>query len=91
MPAYNAAKTLISCYDALPKEWIDDVILVDDASSDNTLEVARQLPIFVLAHDRNQGYGGNQKICYKAAMERGQTLWLWFTPTISMIRNSSPA
>lgn len=71
MPAYNAAKTLLACYEAIPKDWVDVVILVDDASGDNTVEVAKTLPIIVARHERNRGYGGNQKTCYKLALERG--------------------
>ena len=60
MPAYNAAKTLLACYQAIPKDWVDDVILVDDASFDNTVAVASTLPLFTVRHERNRGYGGNQ-------------------------------
>jgi glycosyltransferase involved in cell wall biosynthesis len=67
MPAYNAAQTLRACYEALPKEWADLVILVDDASQDDTLEVAKTLPIISHRHERNTGYGGNQKTCYRLA------------------------
>src|SRR3989338_939059 len=71
MPAYNAAKTLVACYEAIPKDWADVVILVDDASSDNTVDEARSLPIVVVRHDQNLGYGGNQKNCYKTAIKYG--------------------
>jgi glycosyltransferase involved in cell wall biosynthesis len=69
MPAYNAEKTLKACYEALPKQWIDLVILVDDCSQDKTAEVARTLPVIVYRHEQNRGYGGNQKTCYRLARE----------------------
>jgi len=80
MPAYNAEKTLVACYDALPKEWVDDVILVDDCSSDRTVEVARTLPMTVEVHPRNRGYGGNQKTCYRLARERGADIAVMVHP-----------
>ncbi len=71
LPAYNAARTLEATYSEIPREVVDDIILVDDASTDNTLAVAKRLGIFTIAHDRNKGYGGNQKTCYRFALERG--------------------
>lgn len=71
LPAYNAARTLKRTYDAIPKEWIDDVILVDDASADNTIEVARSLGVRTFTHPKNLGYGGNQKTCYREALRLG--------------------
>jgi len=71
MPAFNAAKTLRACYEALPKDWVDEVILVDDASRDNTMAVASKLPIITHRHEQNRGYGGNQKTCYRLAQKRG--------------------
>lgn len=69
MPAYNAALTLEKTVNEIP-EWVDEVILTDDASKDNTVEVAEQLGIqHILQHDRNKGYGGNQKTCYNKALE----------------------
>lgn len=69
MPAYNAAQTLQKTYQEVPRDIVDDVILVDDASGDNTAEVARALGItHVLRHDKNLGYGGNQKTCYRHAL-----------------------
>lgn len=69
MPAYNAAKTLEATWRDVPKDWIDDALLVDDASSDNTVEVARQLGIRTKVHTENRGYGGNQKTCYRTALD----------------------
>ena len=80
MPAYNAAKTLVACFQALPKEWVDEVILVDDASSDNTFEVAKTLPIIAHRHDRNRGYGGNQKTCYDLALKNGGDVMVMVHP-----------
>ena len=65
MPAYNAEKTLRRTYDDLPHEYVDDIILVDDASSDRTASAARELGIRTIVHTRNRGYGGNQKTCYR--------------------------
>ncbi len=80
MPAYFAAKTLLACYQALPKEWIDLVILVDDASTDGTVAIARTLPIMVEVHPENRGYGGNQKTCYRLARARGADIVVMIHP-----------
>ena len=69
MPAYNAAKTLRMTYLELPHDVVDLVLLVDDASSDETVEVARQLNLELFIHNRNYGYGGNQKTCYAEALK----------------------
>ena len=70
MPAYNAASTLDQTYREIPHHIVDDVILVDDKSNDNTPEVARELGIkHIIVHENNVGYGGNQKSCYKAALD----------------------
>ncbi|HUO56904.1 MAG TPA: glycosyltransferase family 2 protein [bacterium] len=69
MPAYNAERTLKKTYDEIPKEIVDEVILVDDASHDETAKLARKLRIKTIVHPKNRGYGGNQKTCYKAALE----------------------
>lgn len=69
MPAYNAALTLEKTVAEIP-EWVDEVILTDDASKDNTVEVAKKIGIKnILIHDKNKGYGGNQKTCYNKALE----------------------
>ena len=81
MPAYRAALTLGRTYKEIPFDLVDDVILVDDASPDNTVEVARQLGIrHVIRHDRNKGYGGNQKTCYAKAMELGADIVVMLHP-----------
>ncbi|MBI2820519.1 MAG: glycosyltransferase family 2 protein [Acidobacteria bacterium] len=71
MPAYNAAHTLERTYSAIPSESYDEIILVDDASSDGTWAVATKLPIVSIRHRKNRGYGGNQKTCYTRALEHG--------------------
>jgi glycosyltransferase involved in cell wall biosynthesis len=71
MPAYNAERTLNMTYTDLPHEMIDLVILVDDASWDNTVNIARELNLKVLVHNRNYGYGANQKTCYVEALRAG--------------------
>ena len=75
MPAYNAEQTLRSTYNEIPFDIVDNIILVDDASSDNTSELARKLGIHhVIRHDKNKGYGGNQKTCYNRALEIGSDI-----------------
>ena len=71
MPAYNAAKTLRRTYAEIPRDVVDDVILVDDASQDSTVTVAKELGIRCVVHPANAGYGANQKTCYRAALEIG--------------------
>jgi glycosyltransferase involved in cell wall biosynthesis len=70
LPAYNAAKTLRQTYVEIDRSIVDEVILVDDASKDDTVEVAKQLGIdHIISHEKNKGYGGNQKSCYRKALE----------------------
>jgi glycosyltransferase involved in cell wall biosynthesis len=70
MPAYKAALTLEKTFNEIPFDLVDEVVLVDDNSPDNTLEVAKKLGIkHIIKHDNNKGYGGNQKTCYKKALE----------------------
>src|ERR1700674_5001289 len=71
MPAYNAGRTLRMTYEELPKDTVNLVILVDDGSTDTTLEVARDLGLEIFVHDRNYGYGANQKTCYTEALKAG--------------------
>lgn len=69
LPAYNAELTLKRTYDEIPFDIVDDVVLVDDCSSDRTVDVAKQIGIkYVITHDKNRGYGGNQKTCYDKAL-----------------------
>ena len=71
MPAYNAADTLKRTVADIPKHCVDDILLVDDASQDNTVEVAHQLGLTVIEHAENRGYGANQKTCYRYALQHG--------------------
>jgi glycosyltransferase involved in cell wall biosynthesis len=80
MPAYNAEKTLVRTYRDLPLDWVDDIVLVDDASRDKTVEVAHSLGIHTLVHPRNRGYGGNQKTCYREALSRGADIVVMVHP-----------
>ena len=81
LPAYNAAKTLERTYREIPFDLVDDVVLVDDVSKDNTIEVAAQLGIkHIIKHDRNKGYGGNQKSCYNKALELGADIVVMLHP-----------
>lgn len=70
MPAHNAALTLERTVSGIPTDWVDEVILVDDKSTDNTVALARELPLHVIWHPHNVGYGGNQKTCYLEALQR---------------------
>lgn len=80
MPAYNAAKTLKITYDDLPRGEVAEVILVDDASRDETVKVAKELGLNVYVHGRNYGYGGNQKTCYAEALKAGATIVVMVHP-----------
>jgi glycosyltransferase involved in cell wall biosynthesis len=79
MPAYNAARTLQRTWEELP-EVVDAVVVVDDASSDETVSLARKLGAFVVVHERNLGYGGNQKTCYRAALHLGADVVVMIHP-----------
>jgi len=81
MPAYNAAQTLEKTYKEIPFDIVDEVILTDDHSSDNTFEVAKKIGIkHVIRHEKNKGYGGNQKTCYLKAMELGADIVIMVHP-----------
>jgi len=80
MPAYNAGRTLRLTYEELPKDQVNLVILVDDGSTDATLEVARELGLEVFVHDRNYGYGANQKTCYTEALRAGADIVVMVHP-----------
>src|SRR5689334_6234283 len=99
LPAYNAAKTLRPTYDEIDRSVVDDVILVDDASKDDTIAVAREIGIqHIIRHEKNKGYGGNQKSCYNKALEIGADIIVMLhpdyqytpaliTPMVSLIAN----
>src|SRR5512139_2777934 len=82
MPAYNAAKTLAQTHEEVFKhDFVDLIILVDDASQDDTVAIAKTLPkVQVYRHDKNRGYVGNQKTCYKLALEAGADIVVMIHP-----------
>jgi glycosyltransferase involved in cell wall biosynthesis len=80
MPAYNAADTLRQTWGEIPAGCVDEHILVDDASRDDTVAIARSLGIRVLEHTKNRGYGGNQKTCYREALDRGADFVIMLHP-----------
>ena len=80
MPAYNAAQTLEKTYNDLPQEVVDEIILVDDVSQDETVEIARRLGLKVVIHIQNTGYGGNQKTCYLEALKDGADIVVMLHP-----------
>ena len=92
LPAYNAAKTLEKTYNEIDFNVVDDVILVDDNSKDNTVEVAKQIGInHILRHDRNYGYGGNQKTCYRLALAAGADVVIMLHPDYQYTPTLIPA
>jgi len=80
MPAYNAERTLRRTYDEIPKEFIDDVLLVDDSSADGTLKVAEDMGVKIIVHEKNRGYGANQKTCYAEALKMGADIIIMLHP-----------
>jgi glycosyltransferase involved in cell wall biosynthesis len=80
MPAYNAGRTLRLTYEELPKDAVSTVILVDDGSTDSTLQIARELGLEVFVHNRNYGYGANQKTCYTEALRAGADIVVMVHP-----------
>ena len=80
LPAYNASKTLEKTYSEIPFEFVDEVVLVDDASRDDTAGVARKLGIHTIVHEKNKGYGGNQKTCYRTALSLGADIVVMLHP-----------
>ena len=80
LPAYNAERTLKKTFDDIPKDWVDEIILVDDASRDLTVQVARELGIRTFVHAKNLGYGGNQKTCYREAIKLGADVAVMIHP-----------
>jgi glycosyltransferase involved in cell wall biosynthesis len=80
MPAYNAEKTLERTLDDIPRDWVDDIILVDDCSRDGTVELAKKIGLRVFVHKENRGYGGNQKTCYTEALKLGGDIMIMVHP-----------
>ncbi len=80
LPAYNARKTLERTVAEIPREIVDDVILTDDHSPDMTAELSYDMGLYTIRHDRNRGYGGNQKTCYRAALDRGADIVVMLHP-----------
>src|SRR3954470_759224 len=80
MPAYNAARTLEKTYRELPFDIVDEVLLVDDASKDGTVEMSRSLGVTTFLHEQNMGYGKNQKTCYREALARGADIVVMVHP-----------
>jgi glycosyltransferase involved in cell wall biosynthesis len=91
LPAYNAEKTLERTYREIPLDTVDDVILVDDQSSDATVDVAKRLGIHSVVHAKNLGYGGNQKTCYQAALARGADIIVMLHPDYQYTPKLIPA
>lgn len=80
MPAYNAEKTLEKTYNDIPKNVVHEVIVVDDDSRDKTVEIAKKLKLPIFVHDKNLGYGGNQKTCYSQALKHGADIIVMIHP-----------
>ena len=80
MPAFQAEKTLERCYQDIPRDLVDEVLLVDDASDDATVAVAHRLGITVIQHQQNRGYGANQKTCYEESLKRGGDIVVMLHP-----------
>jgi glycosyltransferase involved in cell wall biosynthesis len=91
MPAYNAAQTLERTYADVPHDVVDKIILVDDVSRDETVEIARHLGLDVIVHRQNRGYGGNQKTCYDAALEAGAKVVVMLHPDYQYDATRIPA
>ena len=91
MPAYNAARTLERTYADIPMEIVDRIILVDDVSRDETVDIARNLGLDVIVHRQNRGYGGNQKTCYDAALRAGADVVVMLHPDYQYDATRIPA
>lgn len=91
MPAYNAEKTLEQTYNEIYHDFVDEVILVDDNSQDNTKIVSKKLNIKTIVHKENKGYGGNQKSCYKAALKSGADIVVMLHPDYQYTPKLIPA
>jgi len=91
MPAYNAQATLKETFEAIPKDIVDDILLVDDCSKDNTVELAKTIGIKTITHEKNLGYGRNQKTCYNEALKLGADIVIMLHPDFQYDPNLIPA
>lgn len=91
LPAYNAAATIEKTYSEIPHEIVDEVLLVDDASEDNTVEIARKLGIRTFLHSSNRGYGANQKTCYREALKLAAEVFVMLHPDYQYTPKLIPA
>ena len=91
MPAYNAEKTLKQTYEEIYRDFVDEIILVDDFSNDRTLEIAKELGIKTIQHNKNRGYGANQKSCYKSALENSADIVIMLHPDYQYTPKLIPA
>lgn len=91
MPAYNAEKTLEKTYNEIYKNFVDEIILVDDFSADRTKDIAKRLNITTIVHKKNLGYGGNQKSCYRAALKAGADIVIMLHPDYQYTPKLIPA
>lgn len=91
LPGYNAELTVRKTYDEIPKDLVDDILLVDDNSRDRTVEVAQSLGLHTVVHPNNRGYGGNQKTCYREALRRGADIVVMLHPDYQYTPRLIPA
>jgi glycosyltransferase involved in cell wall biosynthesis len=91
MPAYNAAKTLEQTYREIPLDLVDEVLVTDDASADDTVEISRSLGLHTVVHVTNRGYGGNQKTCYAEALRMGADVVVMLHPDYQYTPRLIPA
>jgi len=91
MPAYNAARTIERTYREIPLDLVDEVLVTDDASSDETVEISRSLGLHTIVHDTNRGYGGNQKTCYAEALRMGADVVIMLHPDYQYTPKLIPA
>ncbi len=91
MPGYNAESTVTKTFNEIPRDIVDDVLLVDDGSTDRTAEIARSLGVHTIVHPKNRGYGGNQKTCYREAVRRGADIVVMLHPDYQYTPKLIPA
>jgi glycosyltransferase involved in cell wall biosynthesis len=92
LPAYNAGSTLIQTINEIPRDIVDEIVLVDDASTDNTIEAAKSIPIkHIICLEKNKGYGGNQKTCYDTALSLGADIVIMLHPDYQYTPKLIPA